>query len=173
MKRRPRPPGVFRRAAAACRIVFAEAPQGWYFETRKSDRPDEFLIVEVEKSRTDSRAPVPVILTLKMNSKITSSRSTSMPPPSHEAFSSRHCNLLAIETKPEKYKPPLQFLDHGGVFAYHGALTARYYPRQAGPRGTRSNDDNPERRSNPQRNIYGHGAGWPATADHGSDFQRP
>jgi DsbC/DsbD-like thiol-disulfide interchange protein len=45
--------------------LFAEAPPGWYFETRKSSRPDEFLIVEVEKPRTDSRAPVPVILTLR------------------------------------------------------------------------------------------------------------
>ena len=41
--------------------LFAEAPPGWYFETRKSSRPDEFLIVEVEKPRTDSRAFVPVI----------------------------------------------------------------------------------------------------------------
>jgi DsbC/DsbD-like thiol-disulfide interchange protein len=45
--------------------LFAEAPQGWYFETRESGRPDEFLIVEVKKPRTDSRAPVPVTLTLK------------------------------------------------------------------------------------------------------------
>ncbi|MGB6177457.1 MAG: protein-disulfide reductase DsbD domain-containing protein, partial [Methylocella sp.] len=45
--------------------LFAEAPPGWYFETRKSGRPDEFLIVEVEKPRTYSRALVPVILTLR------------------------------------------------------------------------------------------------------------
>ncbi len=45
--------------------LFAEAPPGWYFETRKSSRPDEFLIVEVEKPRTGGRAPVPVILTLR------------------------------------------------------------------------------------------------------------
>lgn len=44
--------------------LFAEAPQGWYFETRKSGRPDEFLIVAVEKPRASSRAPVPVILTM-------------------------------------------------------------------------------------------------------------
>jgi DsbC/DsbD-like thiol-disulfide interchange protein len=44
--------------------LFAEAPPGWYFETRKSNRPGEFLIVEVAKSRADSREPVPVILTL-------------------------------------------------------------------------------------------------------------
>jgi DsbC/DsbD-like thiol-disulfide interchange protein len=46
------------------RDLFAEAPPGWYFETRKSSHPDEFLIVEVEKPRTANRAPVPVILTL-------------------------------------------------------------------------------------------------------------
>ncbi|MGH6936286.1 MAG: protein-disulfide reductase DsbD domain-containing protein [Methylocella sp.] len=45
--------------------LFAEAPLGWYFETRKSSRPDEFLIVEVEKPRTDSRESVPVTLTLR------------------------------------------------------------------------------------------------------------
>ncbi len=45
--------------------LFAEAPPGWYFQTRKSSRPDEFLIVEVEKPRTDSRVSVPVILTLR------------------------------------------------------------------------------------------------------------
>ena len=45
--------------------LFAEAPPGWYFETRKSGRPNEFLIVEVEKPRTGSRAPVPVTLTLR------------------------------------------------------------------------------------------------------------
>jgi len=45
--------------------LFAEAPPGWYFETRKSSRPDEFLIIEVEKPRTDRRVPVPVILTLR------------------------------------------------------------------------------------------------------------
>ena len=45
--------------------LFVEAPQGWYFETRKTGRPEEFLIVEVEKSRTGSRATVPVTLTLR------------------------------------------------------------------------------------------------------------
>jgi hypothetical protein len=45
--------------------LFAEAPAGWYFETRKSGRPDEFLIVEVERPRTGRRAPIPVILTLR------------------------------------------------------------------------------------------------------------
>ena len=45
--------------------LFAEAPPGWYFETQKSSRPNEFLIVEVQKSRTGGGAPVPVILTLR------------------------------------------------------------------------------------------------------------
>jgi hypothetical protein len=45
--------------------LFAEAPLGWYFETRKSTRPDEFLIVEVKKPRIDSRESVPVTLTLR------------------------------------------------------------------------------------------------------------
>jgi hypothetical protein len=45
--------------------LFAEAPPGWYFETRKSSRSDEFLIVEVEKPRTGRRAPIPVMLTLR------------------------------------------------------------------------------------------------------------
>ncbi|MGH6812295.1 MAG: protein-disulfide reductase DsbD domain-containing protein [Methylocella sp.] len=46
------------------RDLFAEAPPGCYFETRRSSRPDEFLIVEVEKPRTGGREPIPVILTL-------------------------------------------------------------------------------------------------------------
>ncbi|MGH6847297.1 MAG: protein-disulfide reductase DsbD domain-containing protein [Methylocella sp.] len=50
---------------AGAQDLFAEAPPGWYFETRKSGLPNEFLIVEVEKPRTGSRAPVPVILTLR------------------------------------------------------------------------------------------------------------
>jgi len=50
--------------------LFAEAPPGWYFETRKSSRPDEFLIVAVEQPQADGQsdgkvAPVPVTLTLK------------------------------------------------------------------------------------------------------------
>jgi DsbC/DsbD-like thiol-disulfide interchange protein len=49
--------------------LFAEAPPGWYFETRKSGRPDEFLIVAVEEpqadSQSDRKASVPVTLTLK------------------------------------------------------------------------------------------------------------
>ncbi|MGQ0444823.1 MAG: protein-disulfide reductase DsbD domain-containing protein [Beijerinckiaceae bacterium] len=45
--------------------LFAEAPPGWYFETRKSARPGEFLIVAVEMPRTGSRALVPVTLTMR------------------------------------------------------------------------------------------------------------
>jgi DsbC/DsbD-like thiol-disulfide interchange protein len=44
--------------------LFAEAPPGWYFETRKSDRPNEFLIIEAERPRTEVRAAAPVLLTL-------------------------------------------------------------------------------------------------------------
>jgi DsbC/DsbD-like thiol-disulfide interchange protein len=52
-------------ARGGAQDLFAEAPPGRYFETRKSSRPDEFLIVEVEKPRSHSRAPVTVILTLR------------------------------------------------------------------------------------------------------------
>jgi len=49
--------------------LFAEAPPGWYFETRKSSLPDEFLIVAVEQpqanSQSENKASVPVTLTLK------------------------------------------------------------------------------------------------------------
>ncbi len=45
--------------------LFAEAPPGWYFETRKSGRPNEFLLVAAEKPADGSRAPVPVTLTVK------------------------------------------------------------------------------------------------------------
>ncbi|MGH6800409.1 MAG: protein-disulfide reductase DsbD domain-containing protein [Methylocella sp.] len=53
------------RGGGGVQDLFAEAPQGWYFETRKSGRPDEFLIVAVEKPRTGSRAPVTLILTVR------------------------------------------------------------------------------------------------------------
>ncbi len=44
--------------------LFVEGPEGWYFETRKSDRPNEFLIVAVEQPQAESAAAAPVILTL-------------------------------------------------------------------------------------------------------------
>lgn len=50
--------------------VFVESPQGWYFESRKSDDPNEFLIVEVErphvgKADTDDKvAKIPLTVTL-------------------------------------------------------------------------------------------------------------
>lgn len=44
--------------------LFVEAPDGWYFETRKSDHANEFLIVEVEKPKIANAAAVPVTLTL-------------------------------------------------------------------------------------------------------------
>ena len=45
--------------------LFVEGPPGWYFETRKTDRPDAFSIIAVEKPAADSQASVPVTLTLK------------------------------------------------------------------------------------------------------------
>jgi DsbC/DsbD-like thiol-disulfide interchange protein len=44
--------------------LFAEAPPGWYFDTRSAGRPNEFLIVEAERPREGMRRPE-VILTLK------------------------------------------------------------------------------------------------------------
>lgn len=44
--------------------LFAEAPAGWYFETRKSGRPDEFLIVEAARPKTAAGTAAPVLLTL-------------------------------------------------------------------------------------------------------------
>jgi DsbC/DsbD-like thiol-disulfide interchange protein len=55
--------------------VFVEFPEGWYFETKKTDRPNEFLIVEVEAPKpqsvataanvaTDAAAVIPVTITL-------------------------------------------------------------------------------------------------------------
>src|SRR5208283_1106323 len=56
-------------AAAEAEDLFAEAPPGWYFETRKSSRPDKFLIVALEQpqanSQSENKASVPVTLTLK------------------------------------------------------------------------------------------------------------
>ena len=55
--------------------LFVEFPEGWYFESKKTDRPDEFLIVEVEApepqsataaagSVMDAAAKIPVTITL-------------------------------------------------------------------------------------------------------------
>lgn len=44
--------------------LFAEGPPGWYFATRKSGRPNEFLIVEVEQPGAETRVP-PVTLTVR------------------------------------------------------------------------------------------------------------
>jgi DsbC/DsbD-like thiol-disulfide interchange protein len=49
--------------------LFAEAPQGWYFETRAATKPNEFAIVEVERPREGSPKRPPVILTLKNEQK--------------------------------------------------------------------------------------------------------
>jgi DsbC/DsbD-like thiol-disulfide interchange protein len=46
------------------RDLFAEAPDGWYFETRKADQPGTFMIVQAEAPAASGDAPVPVTLTL-------------------------------------------------------------------------------------------------------------
>jgi len=44
--------------------LFAETPEGWYFETKKTANPNEFVIAAVEMPKTPTGAPVPVTLTL-------------------------------------------------------------------------------------------------------------
>jgi hypothetical protein len=55
--------------------LFVEFPEGWYFESKKTDKPNEFLIVEVEaphpqiaaaaaKGVTEGGAKIPVTVTL-------------------------------------------------------------------------------------------------------------
>ncbi|WP_051335555.1 protein-disulfide reductase DsbD domain-containing protein [Methylocapsa acidiphila] len=44
--------------------LFVEAPEGWYFESKKGDRPGEFTIVEIERPKIDGAAAAPVVLTL-------------------------------------------------------------------------------------------------------------
>jgi DsbC/DsbD-like thiol-disulfide interchange protein len=43
--------------------LFAESQQGWYFVTKKGDRPNEFLIVEVERPKVDNARQIPLTLT--------------------------------------------------------------------------------------------------------------
>lgn len=50
--------------AAPATDLFAEAPEGWYFETKKTALANEFRIVAVETPTKDGAAPVPVTLTL-------------------------------------------------------------------------------------------------------------
>ncbi|MCI0600822.1 MAG: hypothetical protein L0Y60_15120 [Beijerinckiaceae bacterium] len=45
--------------------VFAEAPSGWYFDTRASKRQNEFLIIEAERPPSSSSKHPTVILTTK------------------------------------------------------------------------------------------------------------
>jgi DsbC/DsbD-like thiol-disulfide interchange protein len=49
--------------------LFAEAPQGWYFDTRAAGQPSEFSIIEVERPREGSPKRPPVILTVKNEQK--------------------------------------------------------------------------------------------------------
>jgi DsbC/DsbD-like thiol-disulfide interchange protein len=50
--------------AAQAGDLFAEAPAGWYFETKKAAKPGAFTIVAVEAPKSDATAPVAVSLTL-------------------------------------------------------------------------------------------------------------
>lgn len=45
--------------------IFAEAPSGWYFETKKTSVPNEFLLVEVDRPKTAASARPAVTLTVK------------------------------------------------------------------------------------------------------------
>jgi DsbC/DsbD-like thiol-disulfide interchange protein len=45
--------------------IFVEGPPGWYFATRRTGRPNEFLIVEAERPPGDTRTGPPVTLTVK------------------------------------------------------------------------------------------------------------
>jgi DsbC/DsbD-like thiol-disulfide interchange protein len=55
---------VFLRSGSA-QDLFAEAPQGWYFETRSTGKPNEFLAVEAERPRSGASARPEVTLTVK------------------------------------------------------------------------------------------------------------
>lgn len=44
--------------------LFAEAADGWYFETKKAEEPGAFLIVQADKPTAARDEPVPVTLTL-------------------------------------------------------------------------------------------------------------
>lgn len=46
------------------RDLFAEAPDGWYFETRKAEEPGAFLVVQAEKPPASIDVPVPITFTL-------------------------------------------------------------------------------------------------------------
>lgn len=48
----------------SARDLFAEAAEGWYFETRRAEEPGTFLIVQAETPATGGDAAVPVTLTL-------------------------------------------------------------------------------------------------------------
>jgi DsbC/DsbD-like thiol-disulfide interchange protein len=44
--------------------LFVEAPEGWYFETKKTSLPNEFAIVAVESPKGDIQSAIPLTLTL-------------------------------------------------------------------------------------------------------------
>ncbi|MCI0599869.1 MAG: hypothetical protein L0Y50_05380 [Beijerinckiaceae bacterium] len=51
--------------AGTAQDLFAEAPPGWYFDTRATGRPNEFLIVEAVRPLSGGPERPPVILTMK------------------------------------------------------------------------------------------------------------
>jgi DsbC/DsbD-like thiol-disulfide interchange protein len=49
----------------AAEDLFAEAPRGWYFDTRAASQPNEFSIVEVERPREAPGKRPPLTLTIR------------------------------------------------------------------------------------------------------------
>jgi DsbC/DsbD-like thiol-disulfide interchange protein len=52
------------KGASPATDLFAEAPEGWFFETKKTALPNEFRIIAVETPSKDGAMPVPITLTL-------------------------------------------------------------------------------------------------------------
>ena len=44
--------------------IFAEAPDGWYFDTRRGKKPGEFLLILAERPKGTASASVDVRLTI-------------------------------------------------------------------------------------------------------------
>jgi DsbC/DsbD-like thiol-disulfide interchange protein len=61
----PLPSWRFSLRADTAQDLFAEAPPGWYFDTRATAQPNEFLIVEADRPRDGSSKRPPVVLTVK------------------------------------------------------------------------------------------------------------
>jgi DsbC/DsbD-like thiol-disulfide interchange protein len=61
----PLPSWRFSLRADTAQDLFAEAPQGWYFDTKATAQPNEFLIVEADRPTEGGSKRPPVILTVK------------------------------------------------------------------------------------------------------------